>query len=146
MSDNHFIQLAHRTQRLQHIANELNSKIKVESVIVFIDEHCEVSIESEISTKVIQRHQLKFYIESITKADHQGDRVPSINQIAEHIGKYQITSPFRPKLLSNARQYNELRKGINCAKCQSFNISIAYQSTRCHDCGHREYKKLVVSK
>lgn len=88
MSDNYFHQLDHRTQRLRHIANELNPSIEVESVMVFIDEHCDVNIQSTPSTKVIQRHQLKLYIESLAKSTAQRDGELSKSKIMKHLDKY----------------------------------------------------------
>lgn len=144
MSDNHFDQLAHRTKRLRHIAAELNSNIEVDSIMVFIDEHCEVSIQSEISTQVIQRHQLKFFIESWSKERNRNIQGQSMQNIISHLDKYRVASPYQPILLNDKKLPNEIRKGIYCPDCLSYNTQATHRVIKCMNCGNKEYKKIAV--
>lgn len=146
MSDNHFHQLSHRTQRLQHIASELSQHIKVESVMIFIDEHCELSIQSDVQIKLVQRNQLKSYIESISQNTLLENHGPTPNQIKKHLDKYRVDSPFQPIILSDQQVKSEIRKGVDCAQCQSFNTAIAHRLITCQDCGQKEYKSFAIQR
>lgn len=141
MSDNYFTQLVHRTQRLQHIATDFNPDIKVESAMVFIDEHCEVSILSDISTRVVQRNQLRSFIKSLT--NEQPTR--SMNQVVRHLDKYRVASPFQPIYFESEKVASEVRRGVTCSNCRSFNTYTTQQYIKCKICNHYEYKYLAVS-
>ncbi|XJS10794.1 nuclease-related domain-containing protein [Aerococcaceae bacterium WGS1372] len=140
MGDNHFKQLGHRTQRLQHIASKLNSEIKVESVMVFINEHCEVDISSEITTKIVLRHQLRFFIQSLVNNQQNF----FVNKVIKHLEKYRVGSPFQPLRLDGQKVAREIRRGISCAKCNKFNTYPTYQYIRCRNCGHNEFKNKAI--
>lgn len=145
MSDNHFIQLAHRTQRMRHIASELNPNIQVESVMVFIDEHCEINIQSKVSTKVIQRNQLKNYIETLSSEQkRRGDRVTSISLISKHLEYYRVPSPFKPKVIDDPTLQMSTRPGIHCAHCHSYQTLVSDRYIKCKACGHNEAKNLAI--
>lgn len=144
MGDNYFTQLIHRTQRLQHIANELNPAIKVESVMVFIDEHCDVQITSDISTKVLQKHQLRAYVESLTNDSKYEQQLLSLDRVIKHLEKYRVVSPFQPLLLTDNKVEKELRRGVSCCECQSFNTKTSFKYVICQKCGKKEYKKAAI--
>ncbi|XJS10962.1 nuclease-related domain-containing protein [Aerococcaceae bacterium WGS1372] len=144
MSDNHINQLAHRTKRIQHIANELNSSIKIESIMVFIDEHCEVDIQSDIPMKVIQRNQLRAYISSLVNEQRNESQVISLNKMLNHLEKYRAESPFQPMLFEPCHLENRIRNGISCFNCHSFDTTVAKKLVSCRQCGYKAYKKQVV--
>lgn len=143
MSDNHFNQLAHRTKRLQHIANDFDNNIKVESVMVFIDEHCEVNISAEAPTRVIQRHQLRAFIQTLTNEQeyHAGSQ-----KVIHHLEKYRVASPFQPIEIDGQKVAREFRRGLACSECRQFNINTSLLYLRCKSCGHEEYKKSAVQR
>lgn len=144
MGDNHFTQLFHRTRRIQHIAAKLHTDIEVNSVMVFIGEHCEVDIESEIAIKVVLRNQLKYFINSIVNESRYERPHCSKKEVTEVLNKYKVQSPYQPLLFSENKVNREMRKGITCARCQSYNTYATQKNIKCKVCSHVEQKRSTV--
>lgn len=146
MSDNYFNQLVHRTKRLQHIANEFNESIKVDSVIVFIDEHCEVNIATDTSIKIVQRHQLRAYIKSLVEEQSREVKIVSKQKVIKHLDKFRVASPFQPLIIEGQKGMAEIRRGISCFNCKSLNTRMTYKNVCCQSCGKKELKHLAVTR
>lgn len=143
MSDDHFNQLAHRTKRLQHIANEFDHNIKVESAMVFIDEHCEVNISSEVPTRIIQWNQLRAFIQTLVNDQEYHTKS---HKVIKHLEKYRVVSPFQPMELDVQKAAREFRRGLSCSECAHYNIKTTFQYLRCKSCGHGEYKNAAIQR
>lgn len=144
MSDNYFSQLTHRARRLQHIANDFDNNIKVESVMVFIGEHCDVEISSKISTKILLRNQLKAYIQALTNEQIHDRPTYSMDKIVRHLENYRVEAPFKPMVLDSDKVAKEIQRGISCSSCQSFNTDTTHKTVKCRTCGQIEFKKQAV--
>lgn len=141
MSDNQITKMNHRVQRIRHIASEVNPTIEVIGAMIFINEHNEVKIqlENELEFQIIMRHQLKRFIQQFKYAHNYPLSSNYLNKVDAVLEVHRDRSPFEPKSLPLAA-FSQLRKGVTCKKCHSFNVSSHHKSIKCLSCGHREVK------
>lgn len=145
-------QLSRSDTLLKQLILSLGYNIPIEGLVVFINPEFTL-YQSPLNKPFLYPTQIKHYLkqlDSITskitsKHRELADKLISLHWINTKERKYSNLPEY---------QYVELRKGITCAMCESFSISLNGRSCICNTCGHvekltfavirsvREFKKL----
>ncbi|CAM5210835.1 Nuclease-like protein OS=Ureibacillus acetophenoni OX=614649 GN=SAMN05877842_1129 PE=4 SV=1 [Ureibacillus acetophenoni] len=145
-------QLSRSDTLLKQLILSLGYNIPIEGLVVFINPEFTL-YQSPLNKPFLYPTQIKHYLkqlDSITskitsKHRELADKLITLHRINVKERKYSNLPEY---------QYVELRKGITCAMCESFSISLNGRSCICNTCGHvekltfavirsvREFKKL----
>ena len=139
MSDDQVAKMNHRLNRIRHIAAEVSSEIKVVGAMVFINEHSDVRLENGNEFDVVMRNQLQRFIRKFRERNDYPLSNQKFDRVFRILKKHQATSPFVPKSLP-LESFAELRKGITCKACGSFETQSKYKSIKCRSCLTTEHK------
>lgn len=140
LSNNCVSQAVKTYTNFKNLMKDLSPKIKVKGAIIFIGEHNEVNIKSNIShIEVIRRYELKNYLENISKNESQFSQNISPKSIIRFIENKETTNPYSPTPL-DPEELTYLHKGIYCEKCKSFDINIYKYYITCA-CGWSEERE-----
>lgn len=124
---------------LQEITHKYSSLIKVYGVLLFIGEHNHVTIDTNSSDiQIIQKNQLKRFIQNIAEEESLEPVTFNPKQLITYYEKFENNNPYSAKPIKK-KKLSKLQKGIYCARCKSFNVSIHKHSIRCL-CGHIEFR------
>lgn len=110
----------------------------IHGVLVFIGEHSEVTIHSEIDDiEILQRNQLMKFIRQISATD-QNSNFSSLQMrhITNQLNKFQVANPFVIAPIT-ADQMQFVKTGICCAQCANFDTQITRKFVLC-PCGYTE--------
>lgn len=143
LSDNCITQAKRNFRKVKSIVQEVSPTLNVYGSIVFIGENNSVEINSEVTDiSVIRRNELKQFITKMAQDESYHRRKINANPLLSQFNKYEDTNPFIPKPIDEAT-FNLLRKGIHCAKCKSFNLTIKKFSIHC-GCGFVENREIGI--
>lgn len=136
-----FVQLKRSMEKIRMMQHRIGGQFTAEGIIVFINEHFMLELETEVSEKVVCRNQLRKYLHEIDQESAFG-RV-SVEKLCSEIEKYIIDCPYLPPICDED-SFHRLIKGIRCEKCGSFNVDVDRTSVRCGDCQIKMGKEKVV--
>lgn len=143
LADNPMTSMSTKLQKLRQITKELPFKVKVEGVMVFINEHSSLDLDRTFPFEVLTRNQFRKYVADLKGKANQPMSRWELMKVNHLLEKYQILSPFGPHKLE-IETFEMLPKGITCWQCHSFNIRIDYKSVYCKNCKARESKKKAI--
>lgn len=129
---------------LQNILANIYSHLTVEALVIFASADNDVEIQSEVNEiKIITRAQLRSFIQQLKHKEQTGTKTPlDINKILAALHTHETTNPFMPDPLTPGEMV-DVRGGIYCAHCYSFNVHITRLYIRCA-CGLTESKEEAV--
>lgn len=136
----------HQTEKsfinMTNIMQKIDSRIPVKGVILFVGEHSEVDIVSEVADiAVIPRNNVRKYIQHITHEEQNYLGVPiDTSKVISALENNEVISPFAPKDSYSTLDLKAACKGIHCECCKSFQITHSKKFINC-TCGHREVRK-----
>src|SRR5699024_332327 len=133
----------HRVNRIRHMAAEVNPEIEVVGAMVFINEHSDVVLESGNDFDVVMRNQLQRYIRKFRENTHYPMFDQTINRVYQVFEGHQDQSPFVPKSLP-LEVFEQLRKGITCKNCDSFDVRMTHKYVECRRCWTNELKSEAI--
>ena len=130
---------------LQAMIREVSSTIQVHGVLVFISPDNWVDIKSEVSgIQILMANQFLLYLKKIVaKAKSQPLRGNTSELVLKVCQKYRVENPYAPKPVDSST-YSQLKKGIHCEACQSFQIEKQGNSINCRNCGASESKEKAI--
>lgn len=143
MSDDQVAKMNHRVNRIRHIATEVSSEIKVVGAMVFINEHSDVRLKSGNEFEIVMRNQLKRFIQNIRERSDYPISKQRLNRVYQVLQKHQAMSPFVPKSLP-LDTFADLRKGVTCKACGSFETQAKLKFIECKRCLAKELKTEAV--
>lgn len=143
MSDNQVTKMNHRVNRIRHMAAEVSSEIEVIGAMVFINEHSDVKLESGNEFDIVMRNQLQRYIRKFRENNHFAMYDQTLNRVYQVLERHRDQTPFVPKSLS-LEVFEQLRKGITCKSCDSFDVRMTYKYVECRSCSAREQKSEAI--
>lgn len=136
--ENFFHTMSTRVRKLQRIAQDVSSNIEVVGAMVFINEHCELKIDSQVDFDIVTRNQLKNYLTTIKQ--YRPLPTDYNNQIDTVLDRYRTTNPFRPIGLKPV-ELDKLRRGICCYNCSSYSVQITKKNIKCKQCNFDVLKR-----
>ena len=130
--------------KTRKIIHQLSPDIPVKGALVFIGEKNQVSIESSVEDiDILTLTDLYVTIREIANEEQYGNYPPlNVNQIIQHLEKFEMIDPFLPKPL-NKNELKKLRKGTYCDQCQSFKLQIEKNYVIC-SCGLHEPREEAI--
>lgn len=140
-----------QTQRckvnLQNILSAADMQVPVHGNLVFTGEHADIDIHDYIEDlNVLTINQLRKLIYSIANNEQikldTSKRKLNRTKILRIIERAKRKSPYQPQPLRMVEQAN-LRKGIKCSKCASFNLNTARSFISCK-CGLHEPREMAI--
>lgn len=141
--DNVMSRMDQRVLKLQLIADELKSGIKVVGAMIFVNEHCSVQVDQALNFDIVTRSGLKKYLTQMKYANSGKLSAEYVELSRSLIAKYTGESPFKPMAL-DFDAFDEVPKGITCEHCHSFHTKVRHQSVLCHSCGVTESKTAAI--
>lgn len=141
LDENFFHSMSTRVRKLQRIASEVSHGIKVVGVMAFINEHCQVEVDCQVDFDIVFRNQLKNYLTNIKQyRPLPADYIMLTDSV---LSRYKTISPFRPIGLK-PEEFAQLRKGICCPHCHSFEHRVTRNFVQCIACDYRQSKHEAV--
>lgn len=130
--------------KIQELCQKVDRSIEVQGVLVFISADNHVEIKSDIGNlDVVPRAQLLNYIKEIVYEEQRSNRKPlDPKKLITYCEKFE-TSPPNPLVPISPAQMKKARKGIYCARCQSYNITNTKLYVKCN-CGLEESREEAV--
>lgn len=126
-------QLERTESLLRQLFNSLGYKFNIEGLVIFINPEFSL-FQAPLNKPFILPTQLRRYLAKLetNSAKVNGThRILADKLISLHIEKSPYTQvPFY--------EYEKLKKGVTCAKCNSFSLIVERRSCACIDCGNVE--------
>ncbi len=132
-------QLKRAMSLLRQLLQSLGFQISLDGNAVFINPECTI-YQAPLNEPIIFPNQVKRYLfnlNTVPSALNGKHKKLADALIARHIEK----SPYTRV---PSYHYDQLKKGITCAKCDSFSISVYGRKCVCGDCGHKESVESAV--
>ncbi|MBP1947237.1 nuclease-related domain-containing protein [Virgibacillus litoralis] len=130
---NPYHQLSRSESLLRQLLLSLGFKLQIDASIVFINPKFTL-YQAPLDKPIIFPTQVKQYMENLNVIPSK--LTESHKKLAEKLLSLNNTdSPYKQIPSYN---YDQLKKGTTCAKCDSFSVSIMKRKCVCHDCGDRE--------
>ncbi|APC47883.1 nuclease [Virgibacillus halodenitrificans] len=118
---------------------KLQIKMPIEAFVVFVNPDFTL-YQAPIGKPIIFPGQLKRHMSNLSNTH---SRLTNYHKnIAEQLVERHIAEPLYPHVLHY--DYQLLRKGITCQKCDSFSITVERKYCSCNLCNHKELVSLAV--
>lgn len=126
-------QLNRSESLLRQLLQNLGIHFSIEAKVIFINSQFTL-YQTPLSLPFIFPTQVNRYLNTLGTIPSQLNN--RHKQLADSLISLHIKeSPFS---MAPAYEYNHLRKGMTCALCRSFSISVHGKNCVCNDCGHEE--------
>ncbi|MGO4938185.1 nuclease-related domain-containing protein [Fundicoccus sp. Sow4_H7] len=137
-----FATLDMKTQRVRRLVSEVHRDIVVDSAMIFIGEHCQLMLDCMPKAKVVQRNQLKRFLEGLEYVEPMRPWLE--NKISSQLEFYRC-APRLPDVALEPDQFEKLKKGVWCAGCGGWNVGdVGKRWIRCLDCEAKDTVGRVV--
>lgn len=143
LADNIMTKMQERMNRVKHMTSEMKRPIKVEGAMIFINEHSQVEIDSELDYDIVMRHQLRSYIKNMKSKSNYPLDPAYVKECQAIFDRYRVESPFQPESLK-PESFASLKKGVTCCECDSFETVARYKMIECTRCGAKEMKSKTI--
>lgn len=130
---------------LRDIIQKYARNIKTEGALIFVGIDNMVDIKSPVEDiQVIQRNQLRHFIQKIAEQEQIKAYRP-IDKFAliQHLEAQQVSNPYFPKPLTLG-EMTEIKKGIYCAHCHSFDVEVGKSQYISCPCGFSEPRDRAI--
>ncbi len=132
--NNPLLQLNRAESLFRQLLQSLGLHLPVEASVVFINPEFTL-YQAPLNTPFIYPTQLNSYFKKLNK--HSSNKLDQRHkQLAEKLLSLHINdAPFN---LLPSYEYNQLRKGITCSRCNSYLLIINGRTCECKECGQEE--------
>jgi hypothetical protein len=132
-------QLKRSESLLRQLLQEIGYRITVEPNVIFVNSAFTL-YKTPLNQPIIHPTQIKRFIKKInlknSKLNHKHTKLAE-SLLTRHLSESAFNS--LPKF-----SYEQLKKGIYCAKCNSYNVDYKNNKLKCNDCGTLENGDLAV--
>ena len=136
-----FIQLERSMEKVNLLFNNLRYNGKVQGKIVFVNPEGLICLDEPASEVGMNRAEVIHWIKGIAR-DQQKLPLANISPIAlkeRILNRFQIEKPY-PPVPKSMKDITQMKRGIKCARCHSFDITQTMYKVICKQCGHHEAK------
>ena len=134
LPDDPFAQLRRAIGKLRRLSNLSDLNFKVSGKLIFPNEECTLIINDEkLKENIIIRSNLRRYFERFKQSYSSNYASAITNVIGEHI----VENPY----LKEGVAFDDIRHGLYCEACRSFDLSTERYHLRCLSCGTLETKE-----
>lgn len=140
-----FTQLNRAVDKVREMCQRLGYNGLVQGHVVFVNPDSQVQVEGEAAKLALTRSAFIRVLQQLDESDRLS--IPA-NLNAFQLQKlilerFIIAHPYPPKSLS-VEEVSQLKKGLCCAQCSSFEVELSRYKVTCRDCGHVEDKEQAV--
>ncbi|MBA5729311.1 hypothetical protein HW423_05890 [Aerococcaceae bacterium INB8] len=142
---NIFIQLERSVEKVNLLFNNLRYNGKVQGKLVFVNPEGLIRLDEHASEVGMNRAEFIHWIKGIAR-DEQHLPLANISPIAlkeRILNEFQIEKP-NPPIPKSMKDFNQMKRGVKCARCHSFDITQTMYKVICNQYGHHEAKKKSV--
>lgn len=133
-----------RVRIVEHIASKmLHRQPSVYCSIVFANELCQVTTESEIDYPLVMRYQFLRHVKEMLAIQQQLKGYTKVEDSLYMLQQYETDSPFKPQEIDLELLENAV-KGIQCPKCNGFELRDVHRYFVCNSCQHQFSKEESV--
>ncbi len=136
---NPLIQLKRTKTSFQQLLQKLGYNIPIVAYVVFINPEF-ILYEAPINEPIIFPTQLSKFMQQLDR--HPSMLNPRHRKLAEKL--FSLQKMESPYCRQRAYEYDQLKKGFICKKCQSFTVSVNGIKMVCGDCGCEELVSAAV--
>lgn len=128
---------------IQNIARQNNLPVTLKGVLVFTGPHFTLAVQDSVEdVDILTANQLRNYIYEI-KRDERNSRVKFDEEAFMNIlGKYETANPFPAENLYGVLG-DQIRKGVMCCHCGSFDVETNKTYVTC-GCGMHEPREMAI--
>jgi hypothetical protein len=129
----------------QNLCREINPLLNVTGALIFIGEHNQVNIQSEVDDiQIVTRTGLRAFIQNIA-ANERNYPYPPIDsqQLITHFEKHEVLNPFNPSSSFRPKDLLDGRLGIYCKRCFCFDLKTTRKFVKCK-CGFVELRRAAI--
>lgn len=129
---------------LKQICTKLSPHLNVKTAVIFAGEDHEVHIDSAPEDiRIVTSNGIRNFILDIVKNEKVSPQ-PTIdaNGLLKILNQHEIPCPYLPKPLT-PDEMKEVRPGIQCANCHSFNVKTTKMKVIC-ECGLTESREEAI--
>jgi hypothetical protein len=130
---NPLFQLNRSESLLRQLLLSLGYKLQIDAFIIFINPKFTL-YQAPLDQPIILPTQLNQYMETLNKIPSKITKKDK--KIADQL--LALNNPNSPYKQIPSYDYDQLRKGITCLKCQSYSITVEKRKCLCNECGHKE--------
>ncbi|UUX33561.1 NERD domain-containing protein [Fundicoccus culcitae] len=141
IDDDIFDVMKQRINRIGKIAVAVDHRIEVRPVFVFINQHGQLHMHQKPPFEVLQRNQLVEFLEGLGYVEPMTANLS--NRITQQLDRNRIAYGINYTRL-DPTVLTQMRKGIYCANCKSFEVNINKPGIQCRQCGTKESIESVI--
>lgn len=129
------VQLSRTEKVLKQVLNQWTETVDIHSYVIFVNPAFTL-FDARMSDPFILPTQIKKHFEKL-----KNDQTQSSKECIRLVNKLQSESRSGEKYRGTPQDYayEDLRKGLICSNCQSFNLKLTQRQAVCRDCG-AQYK------
>lgn len=127
------IQLSRTEKVLQQLLNQWTESPEIRSFVIFVNPAFTL-YDAKISNPFILPAQIKGHFEKLKNGQTQPSK--SIMRIVNKL-QHESTSGDKYRGTPQHYAYDEMRKGLLCSDCYSFNLKLSQRQAVCRDCGRK---------
>lgn len=136
-----------QTQRvminLHNITSEQNLPATIKGALIFTGPHFTLDVQDPLEDlDILTANQLRNFIYEIAREERKSWKKFNQEAFLSVINKYETTNPFPAENLYEELGSN-LRKGIMCCHCGSFEVNLGKNNVSC-DCGMSEPVEMTI--
>ncbi len=130
---------------LQEICGKVDRSIRVKGALLFVGEHNEVQIVSEVDgIEVVTRSTFRQFIQRIAEEeDFHAYAAAAAHKTLAHFEKKEVLNPFGPLTSYSPDEVFAGRRGIYCQTCGSYHTELTRKFVGCEQ-GHVELRGEAV--
>ena len=120
---------------LREICHSIDQSIHIKGALLFVGEHNEVVIQSEVDgIEIVTRNTLRKFIQSIKK-EEEFHHYSSLNtqKFLSHFERNEVLNPFGPLKSYLPEEVLKGKCGIYCKECGGYNVTVTRKFVRCEN-------------
>ena len=130
---------------LREICHSIDQSIHIKGALLFVGEHNEVVIQSEVDgIEIVTRNTLRKFIQSIKK-EEEFHHYSSLNtqKFLSHFERNEVLNPFGPLKSYLPEEVLKEKHGIYCKECGNYDTQLTRKFLKCSN-GHVELRDSAI--
>ncbi|GMA08525.1 hypothetical protein GCM10025886_16760 [Tetragenococcus halophilus subsp. flandriensis] len=138
---NIYEQLRRAKRITKRLLDDFHINMKVEGVLIFMNPQSEITIKDEVAETTLTYEQIPLWLMSL----NENYRKSPANGWEAVIQKHIIPS-YRADYICSEKRLAQLKKGIRCQNCGSFDMVQSRYTINCASCGSNEPKDTAYTR
>lgn len=140
-----FIQLSRSVEKVREMCKQLGYNGTVKGRVVFVNPDSQIQVEGATAEIALNRAGLigllqQIYESEVISMPANMNPLQMQKLISE---RFKIKNPYPPKSLS-VEEVSQLKAGLCCPECSSFEVELSRYKAICCQCGHVESKERAI--